>query len=137
MNIYVGNLAPEVTEEELKQEFAAFGEVTSVSIIKDKYSGQPKGFGFVEMTSRTEGQTAINSLKGKTLKDRTIEVSEARLAPREAPIVTKELAPIMVGAVVSVAAKNCKDNQDTDRQRYPELCWRRIVLTEVVRLYRS
>ena len=78
MNIYVGNLAPEVTEEELKQEFAAFGEVTSVSIIKDKYSGRPKGFGFVEMTSRTEGQTAINGLKGKTLKDSTIEVSEAR-----------------------------------------------------------
>ena len=78
MNIYVGNLAPEVTEEELKQEFAAFGEVTSASIIKDKYSGQPKGFGFVEMTSRTEGQTAISSLKGKTVKDRTIEVSEAR-----------------------------------------------------------
>ena len=78
MNIYVGNLAPEVTEEELKQEFAVFGAVTSVSIIKDKYSGKPKGFGFVEMTSRTEGQTAISGLKGKTVKDRTIEVSEAR-----------------------------------------------------------
>jgi len=78
MNIYVGNLSPEVTEEELKLEFTAFGEVTSVSIIKDKYSGQPKGFGFVEMPSRTEGQTAISGLKGKTLKDRTLEVSEAR-----------------------------------------------------------
>ncbi len=78
MNIYIGNLAPEVTEEELKQEFTAFGEVTSVSIIKDKYSGQPKGFGFVEMPSQTEGQTAISGLKGKTLKDRTLEVSEAR-----------------------------------------------------------
>ncbi len=78
MNIYVGNLAREVTEEELKQEFTAFGEVTSISIIKDKYSGQPRGFGFVEMPSRTEGQTAISGLKGKALKDRTLEVSEAR-----------------------------------------------------------
>ena len=57
MNIYVGNLAPEVTEEEIKQEFTAFGKVTSMSIIKDKCSGQPKGFGFVEMPFGTEGQT--------------------------------------------------------------------------------
>jgi RNA recognition motif-containing protein len=78
MNIYVGNLAPEITEEELKLEFAAFGEVTSVSIVKDKYGGQPKGFGFVEMPKLTEGQMAISGLKGKTLKDRTLEVSEAR-----------------------------------------------------------
>jgi RNA recognition motif-containing protein len=78
MNIHVGNLAREVTEDELKQEFAAFGEVTSVSIIKDKYSGQPRGFGFVEMPSKTEGQAAITGLKGKTLKDRTLDVSEAR-----------------------------------------------------------
>lgn len=78
MNIYVGNLAREVTEEELKQEFMAFGEVTSVSIIKDKYSGQPRGFAFVEMPSKTEGQAAITGLKGKVLKDRTLDVNEAR-----------------------------------------------------------
>ena len=78
MNIYVGNLAREVTEEELKQEFTAFGEVTSVAIIKDKYSGQPREFGFVEMPSITEGQAAIGGLKGKVLKERTLEVSEAR-----------------------------------------------------------
>ena len=78
MDIYVGNLAREVTEEELKQEFMAFGEVTSVSIMKDRYSGQPRGFGFVEMPSKTEGQAAISGLKAKTLKDRTLEVSEAR-----------------------------------------------------------
>jgi RNA recognition motif-containing protein len=78
MNIYVGNLAREVTEEELKQEFTAFGEVTSVSIIKDKYSGQPRGFGFVEMPTKTEGQAAISGLKGKVLKALTLEVSEAR-----------------------------------------------------------
>jgi len=78
MKIYVGNLAREVTEAELKQEFAAFGEVTSVSIVKDKYSGQARGFGFVEMASKTEAQAAITGLKGKALKDRTLDVSEAR-----------------------------------------------------------
>ncbi len=78
MNIYVGNLSREVTEEELRQEFAAFGEVTSVNIIKDKYSGQSRGFGFVEMSSKTEAEAAITGLKGKTLKERTLDVNEAR-----------------------------------------------------------
>jgi RNA recognition motif-containing protein len=78
MNIHVGNLAAEVTEDELKQEFTAFGKVTSVSIIKDKYSGQSRGFGFIEMPLITEGQAAISGLKGKVLKDQTLEVSEAR-----------------------------------------------------------
>jgi RNA recognition motif-containing protein len=78
MNIYVGNLSREVTEEELRQEFAAFGEVASVNIIKDKYSGQSRGFGFVEMSSKTEAEAAITGLKGKTLKERTLDVNEAR-----------------------------------------------------------
>jgi RNA recognition motif-containing protein len=78
MNIYVGNLSREVTEEELKQEFTTFGEVTSVAIIRDKYSGQSRGFGFVEMPSRTDGEAAIAGLKGKTLKERTLDVNEAR-----------------------------------------------------------
>ena len=78
MNIYVGNLAYEVTEEELRDEFAAFGEVTSVNIIKDKYSGQSKGFAFVEMPLLTAGQAAINGLNGKTLHNRQIAVSGAR-----------------------------------------------------------
>jgi|TARA_B100001971_G_C17913703_1_gene394170 RNA recognition motif-containing protein len=78
MNIYVGNLSYEVTEEELRQEFEAFGEVKSASIITDKYSGRPRGFGFVEMSSASEGQAAITGLNGKTLKDRTLNVNEAR-----------------------------------------------------------
>jgi RNA recognition motif-containing protein len=78
MNIYVGNLSPNVTEEELRQEFMAFGQLTSVSIIKDKYTGQSRGFGFVEMPSSSEGQAAITGLKGKALADRTLDVSEAR-----------------------------------------------------------
>jgi cold-inducible RNA-binding protein len=78
MKIYVGNLSYEVAEEELRQEFGAFGEVTSVNIITDKYTGRPKGFGFVEMASVSEGQAAINGLNGKELKDRTLNVSAAR-----------------------------------------------------------
>ena len=78
MNIYVGNLSYEVTEEELRQEFEAFGQVTSVSIITDKYSGRPRGFGFVEMASQSEGEAAITGLNGKALKERTLAVNEAR-----------------------------------------------------------
>jgi len=78
MKIYVGNLSFEVTEEELRQEFAAFGEVTSADIITDKYSGRPRGFAFVEMASVSEGQAAITGLNGKTLKDRTLVVNAAR-----------------------------------------------------------
>lgn len=78
MNIYVGNLAREVTEEELRQEFAEFGEISSVNIIKDKYSGQSRGFAFVEMSSKSEGEAAIAGLKGKTLHERTLDVNEAR-----------------------------------------------------------
>ncbi|MDO8490504.1 MAG: RNA-binding protein [Dehalococcoidia bacterium] len=78
MNIHVGNLAREATEEELKQTFAVFGEVTSVSIIRDRNSGDPKGFGFVEMPSSAEGKAAITGLKGKVLKERTLDVTEAR-----------------------------------------------------------
>ena len=78
MKIYIGSLSYEVTEADLRQEFSAFGEVTSVSIITDKFSGRPKGFAFVEMASKSDGEAAINSLNGKTLKERTIVVNEAR-----------------------------------------------------------
>ena len=78
MNIYVGNLARDVTEEELRQLFMTFGQVVSVSIMKDKYSGQSRGFGFVEMPAKSEGEAAIAGLKEKTLQDRTIDVSESR-----------------------------------------------------------
>jgi RNA recognition motif-containing protein len=78
MNIYVGNLANEVTEEDLKQAFDAFGKVESVNIIKDKYTNRSKGFGFVEMASKTEGQSAIDGLNGKELKGKALNVNEAR-----------------------------------------------------------
>jgi len=78
MKIYVGNLSFDVTEEEVRTEFAAFGKVESVNIITDRYSGRPKGFAFVEMPSVSEGQAAIAGLNGKTLKDRTLTVDAAR-----------------------------------------------------------
>ena len=79
MNIYVSNLSLEMNEDELRQEFMAFGEVTSVTIMNDKYigSGQPRGYGFVEMTSKSEGTTAIANLKGKKLRNRVVDVVEA------------------------------------------------------------
>jgi RNA recognition motif-containing protein len=78
MRIYVGNLPYDVTEEKLRQEFQAFGEVESINIITDKYSGRPKGFGFVEMASKSEAEAAIAGLNGKPLGERTIVVNEAR-----------------------------------------------------------
>jgi len=81
MNIYVGNLSYEVTEEDLKEAFEVFGEVDTVKIIKDKYSGQSKGFGFVEMPAKAEAQSAIEGLNGKDLKGRSLNVNEARPRP--------------------------------------------------------
>jgi len=78
MNIYVGNLSYEVTEEDLRLALEEFGQVESVAIIKDKYTGKSKGFGFVEMASKAEGQSAIDGLNGKELKGRTLIVNEAR-----------------------------------------------------------
>ncbi len=78
MKIYVGNLSYEVTEEDLRLASEEFGQVESVTIIKDKYSGQSKGFGFVEMASKTEAQAAIDGLNGKELKGRALNVNEAR-----------------------------------------------------------
>lgn len=78
MNIFVGNLPHEATEDEIKQEFAAFGEVSSVAIIKDKYTGQARGFAFVEMPAKSEAISAIAALNGKKMGERTMDVSEAR-----------------------------------------------------------
>ena len=78
MRIYVGNLPYDMTEEELQVEFAAYGGVTSVNILSDRISGRPKGFGFVEMASKSEGEAAIAGLSGKILRERTIVVNEAR-----------------------------------------------------------
>ncbi|MFA7056536.1 MAG: RNA-binding protein [Candidatus Cloacimonadales bacterium] len=81
MNIYVGNLSYTMTQEDLKELFAEFGEVTSVKIIEDRETGRPKGFGFVEMADNAAGQNAIDSLNEKEIMGRGIKVNEAR--PRE------------------------------------------------------
>jgi len=78
MNIYVGNLSWELTEGDLRGEFEKFGEVTAASIIKDKFSGRSRGFGFVEMSNKNEGESAISELNGKEIKGRELRVNEAR-----------------------------------------------------------
>jgi RNA recognition motif-containing protein len=79
MNIYVGNLSLETTEDELREEFTEFGEVISVIVMNDKYigSGQPRGYGYVEMSSKAEGTAAIASMEGKKLRNRVVTVVEA------------------------------------------------------------
>ncbi len=78
MNIYVGNLSADVSEENLRAAFEPFGQVSSANIIKDKYSGQPRGFGFVEMPNKAEAQAAIENLNGKDLLGQRMKVSEAQ-----------------------------------------------------------
>ena len=78
MNIYVGNLSYEVTEEDLQKAFEDFGQTESVKIIKDNYSGRSKGFGFVEMSNNADAQSAIDSLNDKELKGRALKVNKAR-----------------------------------------------------------
>jgi len=78
MNIYVGNLANDATEEDMRQAFEAFGEVSNINIIKDRFSGESRGFGFVEMPTKTEAEAAIEALNGQEIKGRAVNVNEAR-----------------------------------------------------------
>jgi len=81
MNIYVGNISSELTEEEINEAFAAYGELTSVKIIKDKYTGEHRGFAFVEMPDKAEAEAAMAGLNGKELKGKELIVNEARPRP--------------------------------------------------------
>jgi cold-inducible RNA-binding protein len=81
MNLYVGNLPYRITEDQLREAFEEFGQVSSCTIIKDKATGQSKGFGFIEMSDSTEAEAAINGLNGRDLMGRKLNVNEAR--PRE------------------------------------------------------
>ncbi len=78
MNIFVGNLSRDVSDEDLRKAFEAFGEVASATVIKDKFSGEPRGFGFVEMPAKAAAQSAITGMNGKELKGRAVNVNEAR-----------------------------------------------------------
>jgi RNA recognition motif-containing protein len=82
MKIFVGNLSPAISEEDLRQAFAAFGQVTSVNIINDKFTGVSRGFGFVEMPGKAESLAAINGLNYQQLKGQTLKVNEARPSPQ-------------------------------------------------------
>jgi RNA recognition motif-containing protein len=81
MNLFVGGLAKDVFSEDLHEHFGAFGEVASAKIITDKFTGEPRGFGFVEMPNQAEGEAAMNGLNGKELKGQALKINEAR--PRE------------------------------------------------------
>ena len=106
MNIYVGNLSLEMTEDELRKEFTEFGDVTSVIIMNDKYigSGQPRGYGYVEMASKSEGATAIANLEGKKLRNRVVNIVEAL------PLSNKS------GAAISDIEKNNRSNRKRERK---------------------
>jgi RNA recognition motif-containing protein len=78
MNIYVGNLSNDATDVTIREAFESFGEVTSARVIKDKYNGQSRGFGFIEMPAQSQALTAINSLNGKELLGKQMNVNEAR-----------------------------------------------------------
>ncbi|MCX6830120.1 MAG: RNA-binding protein [candidate division Zixibacteria bacterium] len=78
MNIYVGNLSFETSEDDLRRVFEEFGQVANVTILKDKFSGKSRGFGFVEMPSSEEGQAAVTGLDGKEIQGRALKVNEAR-----------------------------------------------------------
>ncbi len=78
MNIYVGNVFLGVSEDDLRQAFENFGQVTSVKIITDRYTGNSRGFGFVEMPNHQEAKSALTGLNGKDLKGRALKVNEAR-----------------------------------------------------------
>ena len=78
MNIYVGSLSPDATGDDLRQAFEAFGQVTSANVITDKFSGESRGFGFVEMPSKEEATAAIAGMNGKDIKGNAVSVNEAR-----------------------------------------------------------
>lgn len=78
MNIYIGNLSFDATEDQIRQAFESYGEVTSVNVIKDRESGRPRGFAFVEMASDEEASSAITGLNGQELNGRALNVNEAR-----------------------------------------------------------
>ena len=78
MNIYVGNLSPEVSEDDLREVFETHGQVSSVKVIKDRFTGEPRGFGFIEMPEQEEAKAAMENLNGSELKGKSIVVNEAR-----------------------------------------------------------
>jgi RNA recognition motif-containing protein len=102
MNIYVGNLSRDVTEDDLREAFEEFGEVSSVSIITDKFTGASRGFGFVEMPDGDAAQEAMNSLNGKDLKGRSLNVNEAK-PKTDRPRATRTHGRVFIDPAVSIS----------------------------------
>lgn len=89
MRIYIGNFSRDLSEDEIKKEFLAYGVVDSVTLIKDKFSGEPRGFGFIEMPVRAEGEAAVAGLNEKEIKGRKINVNKARPQSRSKKITAR------------------------------------------------
>lgn len=85
MNIYVGQLPYNVTEDELRETFSEFGEIASINLIKDRFSGRSKGFGFIDMPNNSEADKAIKSLNKSSFKGREIKVNQAEQRRKRAP----------------------------------------------------
>jgi len=85
MNIYIGNLSGETTEDDLRQAFEAFGQVRSVNIVRDKVTSESRGFGFVGMPTENEARTAISEMNGKDLQGQTVKVEEGRVKTNYRP----------------------------------------------------
>src|SRR3569832_1266825 len=105
MNIYVGNLSYSVTESDLKDAFSQFGQVSSVSVVTDKFSGQSKGFGFVEMPSNSAADAAIKGLNERALKGRNIKVNQAK--PREERPALRLLYYFFLAVVIKLTVSKC------------------------------
>jgi len=106
MKIFVGGLSRDATEDDVRNAFSAHGRVTSVAVLKDKFTGEPRGFGFVEMESKAEAEAAINALNGTELKGRTLTVNEARPKtdrPRGGVVVAAAGVVADLAAVVAAA----------------------------------
>ena len=86
MNIYIGNLSHDVTNDDLKDAFETFGQLATVNVIKDRFSGEPRGYGFVDMPSKDEARAAISGLNGTDLKGQSLNVNEARPRPEKQQI---------------------------------------------------
>lgn len=84
MKIYVGNMPYGVTEDDLRQAFAQYGEITAITVVTDKYSGESKGFAFVEMANQAQAEEAIKKLDGSALKGRNLRVNQARPPKKDA-----------------------------------------------------
>jgi hypothetical protein len=114
MNIYVGNLSHETTEDDLRQAFEAFGQVISVKIVRSRSTGESAGFGFVGMPVSDEGKTAISEMNGKDLKGQSIKVEEGRMKADKVVLIVA-VAAVAIAAVLNAAGADLATEKATLR----------------------